>query len=187
MRGVRLNFASVGTRDAEAMAEAIRHAAANIAPVGWHIQLFTDLERLESVASTLMSLAVPIVVDHMGLAQAALGIHQRGFELLQQLLAQGNCWVKLSGAYRVSAMTSMFTDVAPIARALIAANPSRVIWGSDWPHTASHGVHLGAAPPVIEFRPMDAGYLLDLLGNWVDDSDVLEGILVRNPTALYRF
>ena len=27
-----------------------------------------------------------------------------------------------------------FADIAPLARALIDANPERIVWGSDWPH-----------------------------------------------------
>ena len=63
--------------------------------------------------------------------------------------------------------------VAPLARALIAANPSRMLWGSDWPHT-----DLRDAVP-------DDGELLDLLAVWTADEKVRDDILVRNPATLY--
>ena len=37
------------------------------------------------------------------------------------------CWVKLSGAYRIS-LEPGFADTVPLARALIVAAPERVIW-----------------------------------------------------------
>src|SRR2546429_3935274 len=30
-----------------------------------------------------------------------------------------------------------YTDVVPLAQALIAANPERIVWGTDWPHPNS--------------------------------------------------
>jgi hypothetical protein len=92
---------------------------------------------------------VPVVIDHMALAKARLGVTQPGFRELLQLVGTGKCWVKVSGAYRVSSQSAGYSDVEPIARTLIAANPTRVIWGTDWPHTAPHAVHAGNEVPVI--------------------------------------
>jgi predicted TIM-barrel fold metal-dependent hydrolase len=187
VRGVRLNFASVGTRNAADMSSAFATAARAIGPLGWHIQLFTDLPGLEGIASDIRRSPVPVVIDHMGLAKAEAGTRQPGFALLQELLASGICWVKLSGAYRVSAMKTGFTDVAPIAQALLEANPRRAVWGSDWPHTAPHAGKTRTEAPAIEFRPIDGGCLMELLHRWVDDVDALTNILVHNPSMLYEF
>ena len=65
--------------------------------------------------------------------------------------------------------------MAPLARALIAAAPERVVWGSDWPHPAVSGA-----------MPND-GDLLDLMGAWTDDATVRHKILVDNPAVLYGF
>ena len=60
-----------------------------------------------------------------------------------------------------------------LRRALIAANPDRLVFGTDWPH-----VHL----PV----PMaNTGALLDELALWAPDLYVREKILVHNPARLY--
>jgi predicted TIM-barrel fold metal-dependent hydrolase len=130
---------------------------------------------------------VPIVIDHMGLPAAALGPAQGGFAALLALLSEGRCWVKLSGSYRISRQEPDFPDAAPIARALIAANPERVLWGTDWPHTASHGHAQQAEPPLIEYRQLDDGRLIDLLADWTDDEATVGGILVHNPARLYGF
>ena len=41
--------------------------------------------------------------------------------------------MKLTGAYRISTAAG-FADIDPMAAALIAAAPDRLIWGSDYPH-----------------------------------------------------
>ena len=59
-------------------------------------------------------------------------------------------------------------------RALVAANPERLLWGSDWPHVNMNG----------RAMPND-GDLFDLLADWVPDEAVRRRILVDNPRALY--
>ena len=46
----------------------------------------------------------------------------------------GHVYVKVSAAYRSSEKSPAYDDVAPLARALIDANPERILWGTDWPH-----------------------------------------------------
>ena len=72
--------------------------------------------------------------DHFGGAQAAAGVEQPGFAALLDLVAGGHAYVKVSAAYRSSQKAPAYGDVAPLARALIAANPERILWGTDWPH-----------------------------------------------------
>ena len=68
-----------------------------------------------------------------------------------------------------------YADVVPYARALLEANPERVIWGTDWPH-------------VIIKTPMpNDGDLADLLSDWIPDAKLREQVLVRNPARLYGF
>ena len=86
---------------------------------------------------------LPVVFDHFGGAQAALGVHQPGFDDLVELVRSGKANVKISGVYRASTQPD-YADVKPLAQALIAANADRIIWGSDWPHP-----HAGSAEPAI--------------------------------------
>lgn len=188
MRGVRFNAASLGLRDARAIAPALRETAARIAPHGWHLQIFIDLAVIAQLADLLPTLPVPVVIDHMGHAHAELGPAQPGFDQVLKIMASGNVWVKLSGAYRVSRIEPDFPDAEALARALVAANPDRCVWGTDWPHTGSHAGKPGADPPLINYRPFDDGHLLRLLAKWVDgDPGLLRRILTDNPAALYGF
>jgi len=65
--------------------------------------------------------------------------------------------------------------VTPLAQALIAANPDRVVWGSDWPH------------PVSVKPTPDEGQLVDQLARYAGDAATLKKILVDNPARLFGF
>ena len=67
--------------------------------------------------------------------------------------------------------------MVPFARAVIAAAPNRVIWGTDWPHSNNF------APG---YTPND-GDLLDLLLEFAPNEALRRKILIDNPAALYGF
>jgi predicted TIM-barrel fold metal-dependent hydrolase len=187
VRGIRLNVKTHGDNDLAALRQRLAQAAERIAPLGWHIQIYADLPVVAALADLIRTVPVPVVLDHMGGARAALGVGQDGFRTLLDLLGAGRCWVKLSGAYRVSDREPGFADATPIARALARANPERVVWGTDWPHIGTHSAAPRAdAPPGI-YRDLDSGALLNLLAEAVDDAATLGLILAANPARLYGF
>jgi 2-pyrone-4,6-dicarboxylate lactonase len=65
--------------------------------------------------------------------------------------------------------------VTPLVRAVLAAAPDRVVWGTDWPH-----------PGARALMPND-GTLADLLADWVPDEVQRRKVLVTNPARLYGF
>ena len=69
-------------------------------------------------------------------------------------------------------------------RALIAANPARAVWGTDWPHI---GPHTPGAPKPVEYMPIDNLALLALLGRAAPEAATRRRILVDNPAELYGF
>jgi len=69
----------------------------------------------------------------------------------------------------------MFPDVAPFAKAVVAAAPDRVVWGSDWPQ-----------PSARHLMPND-GDLATMLLDWVPDAGQRRKVLVDNPARLYGF
>ena len=153
---------------------------------GWHVQVYTNLAVISGIKDLVQSAPVPAVFDHFGGAQAAQGLEQPGFADLVELVRAGKAYVKISGAYRSSTQAPDYADVAPLAKALIAANADRVVWGSDWPHPA------GAAPgrPVTDVSPpfqIDDGRLLNQLAVWAPDPAIRGKILVDNPARLYGF
>jgi len=153
----------------------------------WHIQMFTSLQVISGIRELVRDSPVPVVFDHFGGLDAALGAVQPGFADLLELLDSGKVWVKISAAYRSSTQGPEYADVAPFARTLIEANPDRILWGSDWPHPT------GVTPPgrlATEITPMktiDDGALLNQLAVWEPDASVRRKILVNNPARLYGF
>jgi predicted TIM-barrel fold metal-dependent hydrolase len=102
------------------------------------------------------------------------------------LLRTGKAYVKISAPYRASTEAPDYPDVAPLAKALVAFNPQRILWGSDWPHpgTPVPGRSLAEITP---FFQIDDGQILNLLPTWVPDAATRKTILVENPAGLYGF
>lgn len=176
-RGVRVNlFAKSGLLLGD-----LEQIAARVAGLGWHVQLHADARNLEEIVPRLRKLPVDVVFDHMGHVPAAAGVSHPGFQALLGLMQEGRFWAKLSAPYRLSELPYPYDDVTPFARALIAAAPDRMVWGSDWPHPAVPG-HM----PANFVMPND-GDLLDILALWTDDAVVQRKILADNPRRLYDF
>jgi predicted TIM-barrel fold metal-dependent hydrolase len=149
--------------------------------------MYTAIALIEAIRDRIAESPVPIVFDHFGGAQAALGTRQPGFEALLDLVRSGKAWVKISGAYRSSNAEPDYADVAPFAKALIAANPQRILWGSDWPHPDSAIVAGRKATDIAPLLPIDDGRVLNQLAVWAPDPALRRTILVDNPARLYGF
>src|SRR5207249_1253406 len=78
----------------------------------------------------------------------------------------GHAYVKVSGAYRSSTQLPDYADVAPLAKALIAANPQQVLWGTDWPHPDSSPVPGRKPTDVAPLLPIDDGRVFNQLATW---------------------
>jgi len=186
IRGVRVNLALMGEQDAARAARLLRNTAARVAASGWHIQIYTQLAMIAALETSIADLPVPVVLDHFGSAQGAGGPSQLGFESLLALVRSGNAYVKLSAAYRSSTRAPDYPDMAPVARALIAANPDRMLWGSDWPHPDATRVTGRGPADVAPALPIDDGRVLNQLASWADET-TRRLILVDNPARLYGF
>lgn len=171
VRGAR--FVSPGHRGALPRLDA--RIAALVADLGWHVQFYPSGDDLPAFADALLALPnSAIVLDHFAAIPAAGGIAQPAFQCLLRLLDTGRFWVKLSGPMRCTPGDFPYADVTPLARALVAAAPHRLVWGTDWPHVNMNGRGM----------PND-GDLFDLLAQWAPDAAARERILVDNPRALY--
>jgi predicted TIM-barrel fold metal-dependent hydrolase len=84
-------------------------------------------------------------------------------------------------------MKMPYGDIAPFAASLVAANPDRVLWGSDWPHTDSTRLPGRAAADISPFLTVDDGAVLNQLPDWVPDAALRLKILTDNPASLYGF
>ena len=188
IRGIRINLATGGSgNDPAAARKRFQGAAERVKARGWHIQMYTTLDVISAIKDLVLASPVPVVFDHFGRARAPLGVGQPGFSDLIELLRSGKAYVKISGAYRVSKQAPDFADAAPLARALIGANPERIVWGTDWPHPNSEPLAGYGAMDVRPFFQIDDGRLLNQLPLWAPDAAIRKKILVDNPVRLYGF
>jgi predicted TIM-barrel fold metal-dependent hydrolase len=187
IRGVRLNLATGGINDPAVARPRFTAAAERIKARGWHLQIYTNPAMIASVKDLVMSSPVPVVFDHFGGAQAAAGMDQPGFSDLVEAVRAGKAYVKISGAYRSSSQGPDFADVAPLAKALIAANPDRIVWGTDWPHPDSVTPPGRKTTDVTPLFQIDDGRLMNQLVVWAPDAATRRKILVENPVRLYGF
>jgi predicted TIM-barrel fold metal-dependent hydrolase len=171
VRGIRINAASKtpGLR--------MEHApklAERIAPMGWHLQFFINIDKTPELADEIARLPIACVIDHFGHVHAEDGVEGAGFQTMLKLARMDHTWFKLSGGYRISKLPPPFHDVVPLAQALLARAEDRCVFGTDWPH------------PNIQRMDND-GDLADALALWVPDEKVRNKVLVDNPARLYGF
>jgi 2-pyrone-4,6-dicarboxylate lactonase len=132
---------------------------------------------LPELAPRLLGLGLTLVIDHMGRMSAGRGVEDPGFQQLCRWLAEGRVWTKISGADRNTMDGPPYADIDVFAKALLAANPERVVWGSDWPHINYY------EPSQVP----DDGELLNRLFCWLPDTALRKRVLVDNPATLYGF
>lgn len=174
VRGIRFNFVAHlgGAPDMDEFWTLVHR----VAPLGWHIVLHLDAKDFGHYSPVLDNMSVPYIIDHMARVPAADGVDQEPLQLLiDRMSADERCWVKISCAERLTkGRVAPYDDVIPIAQAVVAAAPNRILWGTDWPH------------PNLAVMP-DEGALLDLLSVIVPDEVLRNQILVDNPQVLYDF
>jgi D-galactarolactone isomerase len=155
----------------------IEPLAKRIDPLGWHIQVNASAAQILEHRQLLASLSSALVIDHMGQIPQPTGVAHPAFRVIEDLMARGRTWVKLSGPYLVSRTGAPgYADVGVVARSLAQLAPDRMIWGSDWPH-----------PTQSADNKPDAARLLEDLTVWIPDYSTRYRILVDNPANLYGF
>ena len=187
IRGIRVNLEAAGLTDPAAGRRRLQAAIQRVKSRTWHVQVYTRLSVIKGLEDQVLASPIPIVFDHFGGAEASLGVRQPGFDALLNLVRTGHAYVKVSGAYRSSTQLPDYADVAPLAKALIAANPQQVLWGTDWPHPDSSPVTGRKPTDVAPLLPIDDGRVFNQLATWAPDATERRMILVDNPARLYGF
>lgn len=175
IRGIRVNLADKGGMPFASIADFAKFTE-RLKPLGWHAELLNRVADALELLPMLSDFPVDISVGHLGYMKTDQGLNNPGFHELLKLVGGGRCWIKLTGTYRVTMRDqSPYEDVHPFARALIDANPQRMVWGADWPH------------PIHNRTMPNDGYLLDQLEDWGLDAQARHQILVDNAARLYGF
>jgi len=170
VRAARFNFVKHlgGTPDMALFARTVDR----IKTMGWHLVLHLDARDIVPLSDMIRKLPLPFVIDHMGRVPGKDGIDQPPLKALIDLAKLENCWIKVCGSERIS--FPPYAEAVPIARAIIAAAPDRVLWGTDFPHPN----------PTHEADEAD---LVDLVPQFSADPVVQNKLLVDNPARLYGF
>lgn len=148
VRGIRVNLYKYSAmHDLERQKVALREHARRITRFpGWtmafthiHPEFWGDLRPV--IESDVAAIGIRLVTDHFALLKGCSMLppeyhadvtRQPGFSEIISLVRDGLLWVKLSAPYRVSDAAPSYDDLKPVVRALVEANPRRVLWGSDW-------------------------------------------------------
>jgi predicted TIM-barrel fold metal-dependent hydrolase len=135
VRGVRFNLVSPAGNSSNFAAD-FATLAPRLQALGWHVQWYARPEDLPLISSLHLTTTVPAVLDHLAGMHANLPADHAAWQALEQLAGQG-AWVKLSGWYRLQAVSpyaALGSNIARVAK-LFAGH---LLWGSDWPHTSFH-------------------------------------------------
>ena len=174
VRGVRFNFVK---RLVDPKPDAYYHdILAKIAPLGWHIVIYFEAEDLAERWDFFTALPTIVVVDHMGRPDVSKPVDGDAFGLFLRFMERDNIWSKVSCPERLSRLGPPgYSDVIPFARTVIERFPTRVLWGTDWPHPNLNMV--GHMP--------DDGALVDLIPAIAPTAELQRKLLIENPMRLY--
>jgi predicted TIM-barrel fold metal-dependent hydrolase len=182
--GIRINQTG-GTADPAALRAVFDRAGRQAAELGWHVQVFLPINVIASLAPVIEASPVPFVLDHFAGARAT-GVHQEGFDKVLGLLKDGKVYVKLTAPYH-EAQPPAYAGMGELAAAFVRANPHRLLWGTDWPHTDSRKVPGRTKNDISPFYPIDNQQLLQRFFEWVPSAATRKTILVDNPARLFQF
>ncbi len=187
VRGIRLSLGNQGVSDPAGAKLRLKTAADRMKNrKGWSVLISGSPATWDALRVELAAVGVPIVIDHFGEPRAADGVGQPGFTAVLNLVKSGKAYVKLSNADTLARQPDL-SDVTPYAKALIAANPQRVVWGTAWPHPSAGAVPGRKSTDLAVHRQVDDGQVMNMLPIWAPDAATRKLILVDNPARLYGF
>ena len=187
IRGIRLSLGNLGATDPAGLRQRLKTAAQRMKNRnGWSMLISGGPATFQIVSEELAGVTTPIVIDHFGEPRAADGVGQAGFVTVLNLVKSGRAYVKLSNADILSTQADL-SDITPYAKALIAANPERVVWGTAWPHPSAGSVPGRKPTDIAVHRQVDDGHVMNMLPVWAPDAATRKLILVDNAARLYGF
>ncbi len=170
-RGIRFNFMA-HLKNSDTMEDIIA-LTKRMEPFGWHLQVHFSSDLVHSLAPQLKQSAVPVMIDHIGRVDAALGQHHADFQALFKLLEDDRFHVKVSGIDRIS-KSHPYDNGVELGKILVDTFTEKCVWGTDWPHPHHHHIP-------------DDGHLVDLIPRIADSALKVSKLMVANPEKFYRF
>lgn len=180
VRGVRFNF--VKRLVDFTPKDELQEIAQRIAALGWHVVVYFEACDLEELWDFFTQLPTTVVVDHMGRPDVSQPPEGPEFQRFLRLMREHpNVWSKVSCPERLSLTgpkalgqeSAPYRDVVPFARQVVEQFPTRVLWGTDWPH------------PNLKDHMPDDGKLVDFIPHIAPTAALQQQLLVDNPMRLY--
>lgn len=171
IRGIRFNFLKRLVDDAPK--DRFLDVASRL-PAGWHVVVYFEADILAELTPFLAAIPVPLVIDHMGrpdVAQGPDGADMRAFRAL--LDSRPDLYFKATCPDRLDGAGPPWDDFARSVAPLVADYPTRVLWGTDWPH------------PNMQDAIPDDGALVDMIPRIAPTAALQRAMLIDNPVRLY--
>jgi 2-pyrone-4,6-dicarboxylate lactonase len=180
VRGVRFNFVKrlVDFTPKDELME----IASRIAHWGWHVVIYFEAVDLPELIDFFTQLPTTVVVDHMGRPDVSKSVDDAEFALFERFMHEHeNVWSKVTCPERLSIKgpkalngeQNAYVDVITFARRIVQKFPTRVLWGTDWPH------------PNLKDHMPDDGLLVDFIPHIAPTEHEQKLLLVENPMRLY--
>lgn len=197
VRGCRLHENVVGADVASvaAVAAQIEALARRTVRLGWIIDVFCPLPVWAALASVVrngsrLDPRVRLVADHLGSTFPGAETTP-AFQELLALVRERRLFVKLSGFERLyHGHKDGIDSLAAATKALVAAGPDQILFGSDWPHTQMDDSRSGKTAEqrlrdVEGFRHVDNAAHIAKLREWIPDDETWHKLWVANPQRLF--
>ncbi|KAI1387028.1 uncharacterized protein F4822DRAFT_431896 [Hypoxylon trugodes] len=197
VRGLRVNLGSSNDTD-----KIIREVESNIAIArtrNWAVQLWVPLSSMVSLHPVILNNSdITFVADHFAHTETSSKTNvssstydpyrSTGFHEVIDLVQRKLLFIKISAPYQNSKQDPLYEDMRIIAQTLIAAGPEMVVYGSDWPHTASKEGN-GPGGPLVpsDYRVVNDAALVEIAKDWAGGEAQVQRLFVDNPRRLWQW
>ncbi|KAI0387219.1 amidohydrolase family protein [Hypomontagnella monticulosa] len=196
VRGLRVNMGSSNNTD-----KIVAAVKANIAiakPRGWVVQIWVPLSAMVELHPVIERSGVTFVCDHFvhtevgsrtnNAANTIDPYKSKGFTEVIDLIQRKLLFVKISAPYQNSKQGPLYEDMRVVAQTLITAEPDMVVYGSDWPHTASKEGNGPSGPLVAsDCRDINDDALVEIIKDWAGSEAQIQRLFVDNPRRLWQW
>lgn len=172
--GIRFNM--MGHLPGRYDSQELRCLVERIARFGLHVQIHGKIEDISPAIEAWQDIEVDIVIDHMARPNLLDPKSAKTtFTMLQQIMKNPKCWLKISGIDRAMDGLPSETWDGSLAwvRKLIMLAPNRVVWGTDWPH------------PNVKGEVPNDNDLLEFSLKVIDTPELIHAVFIDNPRKLY--